>query len=319
MEKENFIEAIQERDIDLLLLEEFYSSESFRKWFLQKTVGLDSKSGRFIGTWHSVSHSDLGESDLIVKFSGANNEGWLFLIENKVDANFQPSQDLRYYKRGEKYIKEKHCKNFNTVIFAPTEYLEGMPLEIGFDFKISYEDLKEFFNKTGLRNEYKSNFITSAIERARRGWKLIENKNITEFWKKYWQYIESSAPELEMSEPGAKPKRSTWVYFHPSNLDKNVHLIHKVEKGYVDLQISGKSGKFEVLKEKIEKLLNSNMRIQKTGKSIVIRIKVSKINMNKDFNTEKNAVAESIFVLKELLEWFKQNKREMCMGVGSRK
>jgi len=33
------IESIQERDIDLLLLEELYSSKKFRKWFLDNTVG----------------------------------------------------------------------------------------------------------------------------------------------------------------------------------------------------------------------------------------------------------------------------------------
>jgi len=307
MEENNFIEAVQERDVDLLLMEEFHSSELFRKWFLNKLGFEKENSSKFIGAWHSISHSDLGESDLIVKFK-LKNKAYLFLIENKIDANFQPRQDKRYVLRGEKYTKEKCCDAFSTVLFAPKEYLEGVPEDITFDFIISYEDLKEFFDKPGERNKYKSDFIQASIEKARRGWKAIENIPVTSFWKEYWKLAKIDYSELEMKEPETKPLKSTWVYFNPPQMGKGVSLVHKTEKGFTDLQIRGKADEFDDFKNRLKEFFIEGMSLQKAGKSLVIRINVPKIKMSEIFNSQKDKLLESLVQLKNMLYWFEKYK-----------
>jgi hypothetical protein len=94
---------IRERDIDLLLLEEFHCSEPFQHWFLAQTIGSVSDSIRLCSAAHSVVSSN-GESDLVVEFFSSNQERWCFLIENKVDADFQPEQAERYAARRDDYV-----------------------------------------------------------------------------------------------------------------------------------------------------------------------------------------------------------------------
>ena len=56
---------MSERDIDLLLLEEIWSSSDFRDWLFQSLgFPVDQQIG-LIGAWHSLS-ADTGESDLVV-------------------------------------------------------------------------------------------------------------------------------------------------------------------------------------------------------------------------------------------------------------
>jgi len=52
----NFIEAVVERDIDLLLLEEMHVSTSFRSWLIKLVYGTDTEIASFEGAWHSFNH-----------------------------------------------------------------------------------------------------------------------------------------------------------------------------------------------------------------------------------------------------------------------
>ncbi len=45
--------------------------------------------------WHSLSQVGLGESDLAFKIK-TQNEEIIFLLENKIDADFQPNKAGRY-------------------------------------------------------------------------------------------------------------------------------------------------------------------------------------------------------------------------------
>ena len=45
----SLMESVQERDIDLLLLEEFHASIPFQQWFIQRTLGPEVTVGTFLG------------------------------------------------------------------------------------------------------------------------------------------------------------------------------------------------------------------------------------------------------------------------------
>jgi hypothetical protein len=68
MEETNILEAITERDIDLLVLEEIHVSVAFRKWLATAVFGADAQVAEFINAWHSVSDAAFGESDLVLLF-----------------------------------------------------------------------------------------------------------------------------------------------------------------------------------------------------------------------------------------------------------
>src|SRR4051812_20400751 len=92
----SYLVTVEERDIDLLLMEEFHVSEPFVRWFC-KQVGLMEQLA-FDGAWHSVSNTD-GETDLLLRVRVGNRRIGV-LIENKVAAPEQEKQDERYHRRG---------------------------------------------------------------------------------------------------------------------------------------------------------------------------------------------------------------------------
>jgi len=62
---------VRELHIDLLLLEEFYSSDSFARWFLEKTIGYDYEGTKVCQTDHSVFELER-ESDLEITFQAGD-------------------------------------------------------------------------------------------------------------------------------------------------------------------------------------------------------------------------------------------------------
>lgn len=58
-----YLASVVERDVDLLLMEEFHVSDAFVGWFCDQ-VGL--KGVKPAGAWHSLSDTD-GQSDLLLR------------------------------------------------------------------------------------------------------------------------------------------------------------------------------------------------------------------------------------------------------------
>src|ERR1035441_7338347 len=93
------VERKYERDIDILLAEEFAVSPAFASWFLGHTKNF---AGTEANVWDVyVSKSDAtGESDLVVVFDKASGDSrFALLIEDKIDAPLQPEQERRYRLR----------------------------------------------------------------------------------------------------------------------------------------------------------------------------------------------------------------------------
>ena len=95
------IESIQERDVDLILLEELSTENSFCNWFISELNLPEFSSSN--GTWRSITDFGLGETDLLFSYN-SNNEKIFVLIENKLDATFQDEQFIRYEKRAKEYV-----------------------------------------------------------------------------------------------------------------------------------------------------------------------------------------------------------------------
>ena len=87
MKRLNKIEAVTERDIDLLLLEELNVSDDFSEWFYS-TITKSNDKPLCTGAWHSISSPILGESDLIALY----NNGVAILIEIRLKPSYNQSR-----------------------------------------------------------------------------------------------------------------------------------------------------------------------------------------------------------------------------------
>lgn len=271
------VESVRERDIDLLILEEFYSQTGFEKLFLNK---INRDNLKFISAYRSMTIAGLGETDLQVEFSYENNQPFYLLIENKIGADFQEAQYERYLKRAEILSKD----NSKVILVAPKEYIKN---KSEFEFDISYEELINFFEeKKNFRSEYKKEILRLAIEQERRGYQVVKDEQITDFWKDYYEYIKVNIPELEMPNPKSKPTSSSFVYFKSDWIPKDMKLIHKMEKGNLDLELTGQADKYEEIVEKYKDKLEDGIEIVITGKSVVFRVQVPDLNLREDLENQ---------------------------------
>jgi hypothetical protein len=75
------IDAVTEREIDLLLLMVLHCSPGFRAFLASKTAG--PGDFEFLGAWRGV-YDNLGESDLLVLLRDANGHRVAVMIEDKI-------------------------------------------------------------------------------------------------------------------------------------------------------------------------------------------------------------------------------------------
>lgn len=285
------IEAITERDIDLLILEEMYASRAFVEWLIERVFGTDTIVREIISAHHSIFDAD-GESDIVLVFSDGSGAACGLLIENKINAPAQPEQAARYRKRAETGAKEGHWEKSRTAIFAPREYLEAK--SDGYDARISYEDIAAWFETRTSRDAratYRARIIRDAIARARRNGISRVDPMITAFWKMYYADATLLFPELEMKEPGDKGPSSTWIQFRPKSLIQGRTLDHKLPRGCLDLSfVAIPTARLEDLQQRWRTILESqDVTIVPTGGSVAVRAVVPIVNPREDYSTQQPA------------------------------
>ena len=131
-----------ERDIDLLIMEEFVVDKAFARIFLD-AVGV---SGDFEieEVIHSKTDAELGESDVVIIFN-LNGRRHALHIEDKIDAIAMPRQHDRYDMRAQKDIEAGEYDSYSVVIVAPAKYLEANKEAQKYEHKVQYEQLREHF------------------------------------------------------------------------------------------------------------------------------------------------------------------------------
>lgn len=304
------IPGVCERDIDLLLLEEFLASAEFGNWFVRKVSNGEASSAVLMGARRSVTESN-GESDLEVTLKLPDDSTLRLLIENKVGAGLQPQQAERYRSRGFTYVNRGDCKICVNVLIAPRRYFGPKNLPKGFDAIVSYEEIREWFieqDNLGERLRYKLALLDAAIEKGTLGYQSIEDDAVTLFWRRYWEYINIHVPYYLLPKPGPKPAAATFITFRPENFPSGVSLIHKLSTGRADLQFSNYGERLTELQNRFGKKLESDMRIARATKSGAITIEVPIVNVGHGFEEQLANIKVGIEAIKRLYEWFHQHR-----------
>ncbi|MBM3331330.1 hypothetical protein FJY68_05680 [candidate division WOR-3 bacterium] len=149
MNEDLTLESVTERDVDLLLVEELKCSEGFREWFLsQLALALGRAPWQRLSSFrvrHSVSGvgKHAGETDVEVSFAAAGTRV-LVLVENKLDAPFQPDQAQRYVLRARELVEQHKYDEALPVLLAPSGYIGSTSTSEEFDAAISYEDVMKY-------------------------------------------------------------------------------------------------------------------------------------------------------------------------------
>ena len=211
-----------ERDIDLLLVEEFYASVDFVTWMAAQ-VGVTTP----VATW-DVKHSkrrtrSRREIDIFVELELIDGDSVAILIENKLDTTEQPDQ-AESYREELDILAERYARQ-TMIIVCPLEYASRYSEFAGkFDAVVSYEMLSDYFREstsgagadTVLRFGFRADIIDQAIHKHRRGYTPIPDKVVGDFNAMYVALLGEVAPEIRpgssMLKP-ANPRESTSMIF----------------------------------------------------------------------------------------------------------
>lgn len=229
--EDKYLASVMERDIDLLLLEEFSVSQDFANWFFSE---IKQEAFESLEAFHSVTDTS-GETDLLLRVNRGETKTAI-LIENKIAAPEQEKQAERYRLRGRRMLVDTDIDAFTTVMCAPQVYLDSVMHSAGYDHYVSYESIAAWFERGNSRRmAWRARVMEEAISQVRRGYTMLVNFEVTSFHLDYWRFLQRHFPNIQMRKPGNKGNHSNWIIMKGRNFSKGVKLHHKLDLEVLEL------------------------------------------------------------------------------------
>jgi hypothetical protein len=269
MSLDQVLEAVRERDIDFLLVEELVCNSRVQQFLFNVLwPGKEYPSEPIIKVRHSVSGIDegispgvndhllirRGETDIEVRYSWPVTGGQMThvaLLENKVDAAFTDLQPERYQSRARRLERTGEASSARCLLTAPAGYASTNRTAV-FDEIVTYEDwvavlsssLSSEDEATARHLKYRCSVLRHAAGQWRRQGVTVVHTGVSSFRQQYHAYVMAVAPELGMRRPkeGGQWAGDYWMEFYDALLPKPCvrgNIKHKCPAGRVDLQLSG--------------------------------------------------------------------------------
>jgi len=314
-----------ERDIDLLLVEEFAASPLFARAVLG-TIGLDGLGFIRAAVLHSVRrlHSRR-EIDISVRVQTQAGDV-LLLIENKLDTSEQPRQAESYREEAAEQAASHHL--VRTVLVCPQAYRAENPrFAGGFDHVISYENLAAFFETRAARETgelaarltHRGRMMRQAIEKQRRGYIQVIHPAKRAFTERYVALAREIAPELI---PGPSMLRdsaadSVTMIFAPETLPDRpflprMRIVHQLREANANISFYTWGDHFNDLAAAVSAdLAGSGIRAipsvnkRKGGRAgLMLVLPTPPVDHFAPFDGQVAAVREGIMATRALRDWF---------------
>lgn len=226
--------AVQERDIDLLILEQAHVSPSFLAWLAERAglTGAELERGQ-----HSV-YRDHGETDvLLILRVGADRVA--LMIEDKIGAPLQPRQGERYHERGRDLCTRGEADRYLTALCAPRSYLANVPSDAPWQVRLSFEDLEAWFAADpSPAAAWRRAILATAASKATRARQADDRSSvafdpaIVSLKEAYRRLVEEHCPDLIAT---LQEKRDREYYLKARVLPSGIRLKHAFFRGEVSL------------------------------------------------------------------------------------
>lgn len=296
-----------ERDLDLVLMDLLAGWEGFGRWLASQLDGFEN------GSWQSLAHSVVvassGESDLELSWQQTQGSVERLLIENKIDAIFQPRQAERYRERGQGYVDRGLCDGFRTLLVAPQAYLGDTPDCHGFDHTLSYEDVLGWVEQQSAAPQLrlKQELLLAAIDKRRRGYQPLADQEVTKFWRDCAAITALLHPQLCLRYDGSeRPSQADALEFRPSSFPCGSVLwlrVPPVGTSYVQLLIAGAAEHKTQAVALLGELPSEHFKLVAAGKSLAVRMDIEPISVCRPLANQRNAVVAALESLEHLHGW----------------
>lgn len=291
-----YLANVAERDVDLLLMEEFHISDNFVDWFCRE-IGIVNASPA--GAWHSLSDTD-GETDLLLRVV-VDGLRIAVLIENKVAAPEQDLQGERYHLRGIKSRETGKVDDYVTVICAPLRYLEGLSATSAYQHRFPYERIAQWFEKqSGRRAAWRRQIMLEAIEQGRRGYTMAISASKTAFHFAYWELLRERHPKIHMAKPSGRGNKSNWIILKGHDFPKGVKMHHKFDQEVVEIGFEGRRVE-DILAIKAD--WSDDIAVVQKGGTASLAIKVPAIDMDGGVEAQLSAIEDALCAAYRLMPY----------------
>lgn len=306
-----------ERDMDILLAEEFRVSPEFAKWFLSATGSAAYQTGRVLEV--EVSKSDnWGESDLVVLFESDDAKSrFALLIEDKINAPLQPEQLARYRLRAQRGQQRGLYTDFYVVLCSPKQYQDRHKDAEGFDAYVSYEDIATFLRKNdpaGKRNLYRAGIFATAATKLGHPTPTTYGPETDAFWKAAYEIAEREFHDLEM-KPTRFASGTAWISFRPLEFPRQpiaVIVDLKGRNGFADLTFSGVLCR--LFGPLISSILEADMTSHQTGRSTAIRLNIPSFGVSTFDSAVEEHVRTGFGACTRLIRFYRQHRLSLDLA-----
>lgn len=319
-----------ERDVDLLLVEEFKCSPDFVRWFAGKVASAVGKSIKVAGS--AVSHSrrrtyNRREIDIALELRDSRGRSIHLLIENKLDTSEQFEQAESYRSEVQLLVQSPKTAAAYTILVCPRAYAKQHgKFASKFDAGVSYEEISQFLGEridsSGelmARLEHKRELLEQATTKARRGYQAVPLPAIEQFNAKYVALAKQVCPELKpgpsMLKEG-RPGESKTMVFAPECLPDwdflpQMRIVHQLREGNANVNFYGWGDHFTHLAAVVgADLMGTPYRLVPTmnkragGKSgMMIVMETPSIDNIAGFDAQRALIEEGIEATGRLRAW----------------
>ena len=113
-----------------------------------------------------------------------------------------------------------------------------------------------------------------------------------------------------------KPAGALWFRYRVPELGSYYYIIHKMNKGVLDLQLSGRAGDEFALAPQLEPILPEGMSVARTSKSLALRVSVPVLMPNLPFEEQREALTAALLSAENFLKWIRENRVNLQKVLG---
>lgn len=299
---------VREELIDRLLIQELICDPQFAKWFTGRVLGRPA----CLGALHQSKTRRGRETDVEVHcVLPDSGERVLILVENKINAAFQPEQLEDYHFRGQGLVRDGKCDRYVTVLMAPSRYLSGTSKNVA-DLHLPYEELLAQFDSTAAlsaHSQYAAEVVMRAIGKGERVYQGVADLAVTDFWSQYLAHFQRSlpgwAPHAAKGTNGGRPEKSDIVYLYPPGRGtKGLRITHKLKKRELELSFEGIGNRKAEFEAMLRPHIRPPMTLEWSGAKGAVRVAVPRVSPWDPLAPQLEEVNTAIAHAKRLVDWF---------------
>ncbi len=284
----NHFSKIFERDIDLLIIQEFIDKRPFANLFLKQVGIVDNEEYIITDTYQSL-YSQEGESDITIILN-RNGKRFGVFIEDKINAITMNEQSGRYFVRAEILKNKKQLDDYVVFLAAPKSYIQSHKNDKNaqYSYFVSYEEMLSVIESyDGAAEKYKADMIRFALKEKEKGYLMIEDEKVMRFWEVFTNRCKQNSSRLVITNnKKEKGTDSSWIWFKTSF--PKVSIVYKTNRGIINLRVPKYANAFDVFVDAVKPLMQQDMTFEKMSGSANVTIKNEKLILDIHRNYESN-------------------------------